>query len=183
MSVQYFKGDDNEKKFDASAQTILAALSNQLDEFFAGAYRCKPLGDLLWENNRAPLAKAIKQEVFRDAFAEIFDAFLVAGTFESYISVFKKIFGEAVEVTFTVPGPGILDIDIVADGFEASNFIARHIEGADYVYDNVVYLDGDGTDNIVFQTVKGFTAQYELEQMLKEMVPIGISTHITLSTG
>ena len=189
--MQYFKGDATEKKFEACIKPILDALGLQLNDFYNEAYTSKVWGDLLWNEARAPFSKAIKQSVFRETYPELFDSFRFAGTFEAYISVFKKIFGDDVGITFNAdnltgggdpPGPGVLNIDIIADGFESSNFIARHIEDVTYVNDNVVYEDGDGTDNIIFLTVKGFTSQYELEQMLREMVPAGIFTNITLTT-
>lgn len=182
--MQKYKGDAIELKYEASASPLLDDLSLQKDEFFDGAYECFILGDLLYNENRAPLSNAIVQRIFRESFTAIFDSFLVAGTFESYIDVFTNIFGEDVEIDFTVPAPGKLEIDITATGLEESNFVARHIVNNHYSFDNVIYYEpGPVQDNIVFQTVKGFQTEYELRQMLFEMVPSGIYTTITLSFG
>lgn len=177
-ATQKFKGDDLELQMEAVGQPIMDSVEFQLDAFFDGAYEAMPLGDVIYESGRSPLANAIDQEIFRQSFPEIYDAFTVAGTFESYITVFKKIFGDTVEIDFTVPAPGKLNIDIVADEVELSNFISRTIFENLYVYDNIVTQDGD---QIVFQSIKGFKTQYELEQMLHEMVPAGIFTNISLS--
>ncbi len=176
--MQYYKGDDTEIKMVGVAKPIADILSLEKDAFYAGAFSTGPLGDLIFTNRRAPLANAISQAVFRDSFPDIFDAFIAGGTFESYLTVFKKIFGDDVAVTFTVPGAGHLQIGIVAAGLEESIFFERHIVDNAYVFDDVT--DQDGID-IVFDTVKGFTSQYELEQMLFEMVPAGIFTEITLT--
>ena len=82
-----------------------------------------------------------------------------------------------------MPSPGKLQIDISAPGIEESNFVARHIHSNEYLYDNVIWYDGidDPGGNILFQTVKGFQSQYELELMLFEMVPAGVFTEITLT--
>jgi hypothetical protein len=182
--MQHYKGDDLELKFEAAIQPILDVLSMQKDLFFDGAYDCGPLGDLLHEDDRSPLANAIKLEIFRTSFNTIYNAFTVSGSFESYLVVFRKIFGDTVDVTFTVPAPGKLNIDIVADELEEAFFVERHIVSNHYFFDNVVWYDTvpDG-GNIVFQSVKGFKTQYELEQMLFEMVPAGIFTEITLTFG
>lgn len=177
---QFFKGDSTEKKFYNSAKPGSDSLELQKDEFFDGAYDCFVLGDVLYETKRAPLTNAISQEIFRESFATVFNAFLEAGSFESYLTVFRKIFGEEVEVTFTVPGPGKLNIDITAEGVVLTNFAAREIVDNTYVYHDI--LDDEG-ENIVFQTIKGFESQYELEKMLFEMVPDGIYTEITLTLG
>jgi hypothetical protein len=178
--VQYFKGDETEVKFQAAAQDILDNRSLQKDLFLAGAYETGPLGDLIITSNRSPLSNAITQAIFRDAFKEIFEAFVKVGTFEAYITVFKKIFGEAVTIDFTVPAAGKLNIDIEAEGIELNNFITRYIVANAYVLDTII---DDEADNIVFQTIKGFTSQYDLELMLREMVPAGIFTEINLTLG
>ncbi len=178
--MQKFKNDDDENNVIESGLPALDATSFQLSEFFAGAYDTYPLGDMIYESKRAPLTNAIIQSIFRQSFNEIFTAFTVAGSFESYLSVFRKIFGDDVTVEFTVPGPGLLNIDIEAEGVEFSNFVARTIVDNAYVFDQIV---DEVDDNIVFQTVKGFQTQYELEQMLFEMVPTGIYTEITLTLG
>ncbi len=178
MTPQYFKGDETELKFDAAGEPILSALQLQKNNFLAGAYSTGPLGDMIFDEMRSPLANAIRKAVFRIAFNEIFEAFINVGTFEAYITVFQKIFGPTVDVEFTVPGPGQLNIDIVAEGLEISPMVARRIESGNYVFYPVV---DDVGDNICFQTVLGFTTQYELEQMLFEMVPAGIYTEISLT--
>lgn len=179
--MQYFKpNDEKEIKMVEAGSPPFDAKSAELDDFFEGCYSTFPLGDLLWESGRSPLSNAIVQSIFRQSFPEIFEAFTVAGSFESYLTVFSKIFGEDAEVTFTVPAPGKLEISIVATGIELSPFITRYIEDNAYVFDNIVDEEGD---NIVFQTIQGFQTQYELERMLFEMVPAGIYTEISLTIG
>lgn len=177
---QFFKGDPTEMKYYNSANPIIESIGDQRRAFFEGAYDCFVLGEVLYDNDFAPLARAIPREIFRESFSTIFDSFIVAGTFESYLTVFRNIFGEDVDVTFTVPGPGRLDIDIVAAGFQLSDFVARKIENNAYIFDEIIDDEGD---NIVFQTIKGFESQYELQQMLFEMVPDGIYTEISLTVG
>lgn len=178
--MQFYKGDATEQKYYASGEGILDLIGIQLDDFLQGAYSCYPLGDMIWDTGRSPLANAIPRSIFRESFPELFESFRAAGTFEAYISVFKKIFGDDVVIDFTVPAPGKLNIDIEATGVELSNFVARRIVTGAYVFDEVV---DDEDDNIVFQTVKGFQSEYELNQMLKEMVPAGIYTEISLTVG
>lgn len=178
--MQFFKGDATELKYYESARPILQTLSSQKNDFFNEGYGCFVLGELLYDNDYAPLSNAIPREIFRESFAALFESFLLAGSFESYLSVFKQIFGDSVEVTFTVPAPGKLLIDIVATGLEIYGTTVREIIENDYQYFTLVDDEGD---RIVLQEVKGFESQYELEQMLFEMVPAGIYTEITLTVG
>lgn len=176
--MQYFKGDETEVKFYSVGQPILDSVSQQRQAFFDGAYSSFVLGELLYDLKLAPLTTAIPRSIFRESFATVFDAFLEAGSFESYLTVFRNIFGNGVGVVFTVPAPGKLTIAITASAVELSKFIARYISSNAYVFDHVVTQD---SDNIVFQSLKGFQTQYELEQMLREMVPAGIFTTISLT--
>lgn len=180
MTPQYYKGDATELKVDACVEPTFTSSELQIDEFLEGAYQAAPLGDVIFDTGRSPLSNAISRDIFRSAFKEIFDAFVAVGTFEAYITVFTKIFGDDVLIEFTVPAPGKLGIEITAAGVELSDFIARYIENNAYLFDEVVDYDGD---NIAFQSFKGFTSQYELEQMLYEMVPAGIWTNISLTLG
>lgn len=178
--MQFFKGDATELKYYESAKTISDILSGQKTEFFNEAYGCFVLGELLYDNDYAPLSNAIPREIFRESFATIFEAFLQAGSFESYLIVFRNIFGDDVDVQFTVPAPGKLQIVIIATGLAIYGMTVREIAGDAYEY---FTLTDDEGDRIVLQGVKGFESQYELEQMLFEMVPGGIFTEITLTVG
>lgn len=178
--AQYFKGDAQEIKYYESGRPIAELLSSNKDEFFDEAYACFVLGELLYDKNYAPLSNAIPRDIFREGFAALFDSFLTAGSFESYLSVFQSVFGDDVDVTFTVPAPGKLEIDIIATNLAIYGMTVREIVGDNYEYFTLV---DDVGDRIVLQGVKGFNSQYELEQMLFEMVPGGIYTQISLTVG
>lgn len=178
--AQYFKGDTEELKYYNSANPISDVLSANLTDFYDDAYGCFILGELLYDNDYAPLANAIPREIFRTTFEALFNSFLVAGSFEAYLSVFRSVFGEEVDVSFTVPAAGKLEIAIVATGLEIYGTKVREI--GDDVYDYFTLTDDEG-DRIVLQAVKGFESQYELEQMLFEMVPAGVYTIISLTVG
>jgi hypothetical protein len=180
MQVQYFKGDAQELKFDAAGAPILGRLNDGKVEFFDEAYSTFALGELLFDEGISPLSNAIPRNIFREAFESIIDAFVSAGTFESYLTVFRQIFGDEVEVTFGIPDPGKLTIDIVAPGVVLYDLITRYIEDNEYVIDEIV---DDESENIALGAIKGFESQYEVEQMLFEMVPAGIYTEITLTIG
>lgn len=179
--MQNFKGDADELKFKAGAADAFDTIDLLKDTFFDECFECFKLGEVIWDSGRSPLSNAIERAIFRESFPEIFDAFVAGGTFEAYLTVFAKIFGEDASVEFTVPAPGKLEINIEADGVELSEFIARYISSNAYVLDTIITQDA--VDTIVFQTIKGFQSEYELEQMLFEMVPGGIFTTITLTLG
>lgn len=177
--MQKFKENDAlEDKVEAIAEPLLTVIGSDLDTMLADADESGPFGDMIWESQRSPLASAIRKEIFRVGFKQIFESYVSVGTFEAYITVWKKIFGDSVDITFTVPGPGELDIEIETDIVELHDLVARRIESNIYLFDDLVDYNGD---NILVQTIKGFQTQYELEQMLFEMIPVGVYTTISLS--
>lgn len=177
---QYYKGDADELKLYNSGRPILEEISLAQDDFFDDCYSCFKLGELIFDNELSPLANAITREIFRETFFELYQSFVNAGSFYSYLDVFSQIFGVTVDIQFAVPNPGHLQIDIEAGTVELAGFLARYIQDNEYLYDQVVDHEGD---RIVFQSIKGFETQYELEQMLKEMVPAGIFCEISLTIG
>jgi hypothetical protein len=172
--------DEKETKIIAAGEPAFDATDLALDEFFDDCFEAMPLGDVIWNLKASPLANAIDLPIFRRSFNEIFQTFGFAGTFESYIDIFKKIFGDTTEVTFTVPDPGHLEILIEAPGLELFEWASRIIENNEYV--NYTMVDEEG-DSFGFQTILGFTTQYELELMLRELVPAGQYVEITLNLG
>jgi len=178
--MQYFKGDSTEIKYDESAKTLLDIISVDLNTFFDESFDCFVLGDVIWDSDRSPLANAINKSIFRESFPAIFEVFLEAGSFEGYLSVFRNIFGDGVDVSFTVPAAGKLEIDITSDQVVLSDLVAREVVNNAYVFSEIIDHEDD---NIAVQSIKGMESEAEVEQMLFELVPDGIYTEITLTIG
>lgn len=176
--MQYFKGDEKELQVYGVTDALFDSISLSLNAAFEGIYESEPLGGFLYDNELVPLTNAIKRDVFVRAFQQIFESWQFAGTFEAYILVFKKIFGEAVEIVFTVPDPGKLNIDITTTGVELNHFVARSIVNNAYVFEDVIDQDGD---NICFQNVLGLETEDELLKVLFILVPSGIYTEVSLT--
>lgn len=181
MSVQAFKeNDETEKAVADAADSMFTPVIAARDSFFGGAYIAKPLGDVLRASQGTPIAKAINPQVFRDTFPNLFESFTYTGTFRAYLYALQKIFGEDVDVTFTIPAPGRLQVDVIATNLSDFDFQVAEIDGPVYVFSTIV---DDVGDTIVFSSFLGFETQYELEQLFSEMVPQGIFVEVTLQIG
>lgn len=180
MVEAFRQSDEKEKKVFDAVSPMLIICGTALDAFFAGAETAYPLGDVLFNLDRAPLANAVTRETFRKGFFAFFQLFKRPGTFEYYLDVFRAIFGENVDVEFTIPAPGHLFINITALDLVLVDFISRSIVANQYVFDEV--LDHEG-DNIAFQTVEGIKTQSELDAVLIELTPAGIFVQATLGTA
>lgn len=179
--VQFFKpNDEDERKAFNAVESLSDILSGFKDDFFEGAYGATALGEILFDGAYMPLTNAIRREIFIDAFKELFEAWSFSGTHQTYVEVFKKIFGEDVELDFTVPDPGKLVIDITATGFQLFDFLVKEIVDNEYVDSTIVDHEGD---TIIFSSPKGFETQQETQTMVFTMVPNGIFTTVSLTLG
>lgn len=153
------------------------AVNTQKDAFYAGAYTAYPLGDVLSATGE-PIASVIPLSIFRASFPMIHQIYTRPGTFEYYLELFRKVWGEDAEIEFTVPGPGKLEINIVALSAARYQAVARIIEDNVYVRYNLQTLDGD---NIIFLGDAGLQTQREAENLVRELHPEGVWVTITLS--
>ncbi len=178
MALQQFKENDLvEKKFTDAGTPTLALLGADRDTFYENAYEVQPLGGVLFDLNRSPLASAVTRQTFVEGFAAIHGLFKRPSTFEFYLDVFRAIFGEAVEVTFTIPAPGKLEIAIAALSIQLFDFAARRIVDDSYTIDEVVDHDGD---NLAFPFGVGDKTQSEIDALMYEIQASGIFTTATL---
>lgn len=208
--VQMFKGDDRELQMYRVANAPCVAIGLALDQFYEDIYSCVPLGEFLYDEGRVPLANAIKREVFVKCFKQLLDAFAVAGTFESYITVLKKVFGEDVLIDFIAQGgSGLVEY---AFEYDDDEFIVDHdgdilffgepfgpgqliinVETANLteftasareIVSNAYVLDDivttDG-DNLTFSAITGIETEAELKELLFVLAPAGIFTQVNLT--
>lgn len=178
--MKYFKGEENELKIDLATEYYLQTFQDDLAAYFDEIYESTPLAEFLYDENRVPLTNAFKRDIFIRTFTQILESWKFCGTYESYLSFFRTLFGENVEVLFSNPGPGVLDIDVEAIDLVNYNFISREIIDNEYVYSNIV---DDVGDQIVFTAILGIETEAELERVLFTLVPAGIYTTISLTIG
>jgi len=176
--MQSFKQTDiQETKFNAVFDETLDLYNVDLDQFFEECFLSFLLGDILFDLKRDPMSGVITKVTFRESFPQIHDMFTRAGTFEFYLEVFNSIWGDDVEVTFSRPSAGVLEIDIEAVTAITEVFSSVKIENAQYVFTDVVDHEGD---EILFQGYKGTKDQRELDALINELAPAGAFITATL---
>jgi hypothetical protein len=178
MTQPFKENDELERRVALVFESLQTRLSQDRNLFYAQAYTAEPLGEVLQNLNADPLAQSLSEEVYRVSYPAIHELFTRPGTFEYYLSVFRRIFGNNVEVEFTIPSPGVLEIDVEAAELLLSNFMAREIISDEYVYHEVVDEEGD---NIVFQGAFGAKTPSEMDLLTKELSPSIIFTTSTLT--
>lgn len=179
IALQRFKeNDETEAKVIATAMPTLEALGADHDAFWEGAYSCYIFGEVLYDLGRDPMSGVIPREVYRQSFPAIHQLFSRPGTFEFYLTVFRSIWGEDVEIEFVIPSPGLLNINVAALGIGTFQFLAREIVDDLYVFSSMVDHSGD---NIMFQDTMGIKTQAEIDALISELSPYGIIVDATLT--
>ncbi len=178
MIPQKFKGDDTELKYEAAATPAMDLCSTALDAFFAEGYDATPFLLMLFDEGRMPFSDRVPREAFVQFIREALKRFRFTGTFESYIFIIEKIFGEGSGIIFAVPNPGHLTILVNSPATLDFDFIAN--EYVDGVYVDSEMVDHDGS-TLVFQGISGIDSEYELSQLLAELQPAGVFTEVTLA--
>lgn len=180
MTLQPFKPNDiSEPRVAGCLIPILEPLEDERDLFFADAYNAKPLGEVLYELGRDPLVGVITEEIYADSFPAIHELFTRPATFEYYLTVFRAIFGENVNVTFSVPAPGKLLINADALDPETFRILARRIVDDAYLYNLVITTDTE--DYITAVGTQGIKTQNEMDALIFELSVAGIWTVCTLT--
>lgn len=178
MALEAFKPNDPvEAKVLNAFLAACSIIALDLDEYYDGCDEAFPFGDVLFDTGH-PLAGVLTKEVFRTSYPAIHELFTRAGSFEFYLSVFRSVWGEDVEIEFTIPAPGKLEINIEALAATGDDALARSIVDDVYVYDE---LTTDAGDNLIFQGSTGIKTQRETDALVRELHPAGVWVEATLS--
>lgn len=164
--MEYFSGDEVELKFSGSADIVFDKLKAQLIDMYDNAYNSNKLGEIIYDNDLTDIKQAVPRDIFIKNFDAIFSWFDRAGTFESYLFVFKQILGGSSTIEFTKVSPGYLQIDIVADVTKLFNWITSG--------EAFTIVDATGTDEIMFTQALGISDYYQVEGIMNILNPAGI---------
>lgn len=163
---------------EAAAKPAFDVCSTSLTEFNNGSYEASPFLLMLYDEGRMPFSDRVLRDTFVEFFKEALTRFPFTGTFESYVFILRAIFGDSAQILFDVPAPGKLDITVNTELTVSYDFIAREFVGGEYVDSEII---DSGGNNLVFTGISGIDSQYQLQQLLSELVPAGIYLLLTLT--
>ncbi len=178
MTQRFKENDQTELDIIGLFEPTLLALGADRDSFYADAFNSGFLGNVLFDLGRDPLVDVITREVYSNSFPAIHELFTRPGTFEFYLSVFRKIFTDDTDIQFEIPGPGQLNITVNAITYETFKLLMREIVDDAYVYHPLI--TSDTSDYVVGQGVKGIKTQSEISALIVEISAYGIFTQVTL---
>lgn len=179
METQKFKGDDFELQMEEAGKPAFDRCSVALDEFYEGGFTSEDFLLMLYDEGRMPFSDRVPRDTFTRFIRQAIANAPFTGTFESYIFLLKSIFGENTQVLFDVPAAGKLEMEVSASDTIEFGFTAKEYDDDG----NVILIDMVTSEGeyLEFLGISGIDTQAELEQLLSELIPVGIWTDITLT--
>ena len=177
MSPQYFKGDADELKFDASGAEIMDFTSGELDSFLDGCFEAADFLLAMYDDGRMPFSDRIPRAAFIGFLIECIANANFVGSHESYIFLINSIFGGGSSVFFEHDTPGVLTMTVSATNTVDYDFVFREFIDGAYVTSQAVTFNGELLE---FTGFPGIESEAELKKLLAEFVPAGIYPDISL---
>jgi hypothetical protein len=177
--TQLFKGDQTEQKFENAGRPAFDACTQSKQMFYDEAYTAADFLLMLYDAGRMPFSQRVPRTAFVSFIREAIPNFPFSGTFESYLFILTGIFGGAVEVLFTIPGVGRLQVEVNAGGATVDfDWVAQTFVDGGFVLNNLVTDDGD---QLVLSSIVGIETEGQLQALFDELIPAGVQTEITLN--
>lgn len=114
--AQLFKDDaDNQLFFAIMSRAKKQNVVHDLILMNKEIIGSKSLGYILYDSNVLDVGFEIDREFFATHYVSIFEAMAANGVRESWITLIKALLGEKTKITFEIPNPGHLRINIKED--------------------------------------------------------------------
>lgn len=176
--TQNFKGDELELQMRAAAERAFDICSDELDDYFDGAFEAADFLLMLYDSGRMPFSERVPRDSFVAFIKQAIPNAQFTGTFESYLFILESIFGTGTEVQFAVPAAGKLSLTVDVADTILYDMIGREFGAGGFSNFSLITKDGD---QIALSGLSGIDSQAELAQLLAELIPGGISPTITLT--
>jgi hypothetical protein len=175
---KFSENDTNEEKVKNVIAAFMDAVDEDLDSFWEFAFTTYGLGQVLRDTSADPVSKMLILSAFLRSFKTIHESYQKPGTYNFYLDIFRKIWGETVAVEFTNPAPGVLLINLDATDFQQEILLARDIVDGQYVFPELVTTD-TGENIIVRVTITPWT-EIEVLKLMRALAPAWLYYEVSL---
>ena len=175
---KFSENDSNEEKLKTVIAAFMDTVDEDLDSFWSDAFTTYGLGQVLKDTSADPVSKMLILSAFLRSFKTIHESYQKPGTYKFYLDIFRKIWGETVDVEFENPAPGHLIINLDATDLQQEFLLARDIVDSQYVFDEVVTTD-TGDNIIVRVTITPWT-EPEVLKLMRAIAPAWLFSEVNL---
>lgn len=181
MTQKFSNNDELEPRVYGVIEGKIDEASDSLDDFFENCFDSYGLADVIFDLKIAPFTNAVTKDVYRESFNVFNSDIVFAGSFEFYLTFFRAIFGLNVDVVFTIPNEGHLQIDVESLDYTEENLTLREVVNNQYVFNDCLIANEDESEEeLLIADIKGIKTQNEIDTLIKEISSNGIFTEVTL---
>lgn len=179
FEIQKFKANDAiETSIMELFDGVLDPLGVDIDSFYEDGYESWALGQVLKDTASDPLSRMVTVTAFIRSFNAIHNSYQRPGIYSFYISIFRKIWGDSIDIEFLNPNPGHLIINLDATDLQEEILIARDIVDDQYVFNELVTTDSG--ENIIVRTTLTPWTQYEVLKLMRAIAPAWVHIEVNL---
>lgn len=172
--TQFVDKSEEELKFWRVFNTMLEQTKTDISEYYDTAYKCKTLGNILYDEKLMPIYKILPKKTFLKAYSAIVEAQKNFGSIDSYLKILYAIFGGNAEIVVSKEDPLHIKIVVTAYPQELFNWKVRNEAK------HIITKDGK---NIIFKQLLGGVTNRELMQILKSITKAGTFIEFVLNEG
>ena len=123
--VQKFSNDSAENKLFAVWEALLAGTFADLEDFFENVYKTPELGIALYDSQAVEVWGILEKKFFLKIFTALIESGYTAGVVDTYCQVIYLLFGNTTSIVISATNPLEINIDIVAEYQNFSNFFSK----------------------------------------------------------
>lgn len=163
MAQKFARNDENEDKFIAVWEALLAQTFTDLEAYLENVDKSPALGNALWEAQKVDVWGIIEKSFFVKIFDELIKAGYTAGAIDTYCQILYALFGDETDIEIIIGNPMELTINVEAEYTNFSNWITK-------AGDTMLTREGD---NIVFRTLLVDIPQSQVRRLINSIKNAG----------
>jgi hypothetical protein len=169
--VQKFSNDQEENKFFEVWEGLLAGTFADLEDFFENVYKSPELANALYDSQAVEVWGILEKKFFLKIFATLIESGYTAGVVDTYCNVIYLLFGNTTNIEILATNPLEINIDIVAEYQNFSNFFTK----------TGYRMFTKSGFAIVFKTLLTDIPRSQLTSLLKAMTNAGTKVNFNLN--
>ena len=171
--VQKFANDQDENKFFAVWNALLADTFTDLQNFFTNVYKTPELGNALYDSQAVEVWGILEKKFFLKIYAKLIESSYSAGAIDTYCNIIYLLFGNSTNITISTINPLELNINVVAEYQNVADFFTR----TGY---QMFTFDGFA---LTFQTLLTDIPESQLISLIKAMTNAGTKINFNLNNS
>lgn len=170
MPQRFSKNDEDETKFLAVWEALMADTFQDLQDFFENVNQSRELGTALYDAQVVDVWKILERNFFINIFDKLVSSGYTAGAIDTYCRVIYALFGDTAEIVVENENPMEITIGVVAE----------YLGLADWFSAGGAWMSG-GDFDIAFRTFLNDIPTSQMNSLLRAITNAGTKVNFNLN--